>query len=125
MFQSKGISSSSLKHLRYLKRFLATMNSYRNKYPGPGGAGGAVGHSPPGPPGQQLPHPSALKRPAESRHVPPHPANPYPPLPRHLKIEEPEEEEDDESSKCSSNAEIACLPERFREVILSSISTFS
>merc|ERR1719433_460264 len=30
--QSKGISSSSLKHLRYLKRFLATMNSYKSKY---------------------------------------------------------------------------------------------
>ena len=63
--QSKGISSSSLKHLRYLKRFLATMNSYKSKYPGPGGASGAVGHSPPpGLPGQQLPHPPpALKRP--------------------------------------------------------------
>ena len=61
--QSKGISSSSLKHLRYLKRFLATMNSYKSKYPGPGGAGGAVGHSPPGLPGQQLPHSPALKRP--------------------------------------------------------------
>ena len=99
--QSKGISSSSLKHLRYLKRFLATMNSYKSKYPGPGG----VGHSPPGQSGQQMPHPPpALKqRPRqaeESRHAPPpHPANPYPPLPRHLKIEEPEEE-DEESSEC-------------------------
>ena len=37
----------------------------------------------------------------ESRHAPPHPANPYPPLPRHLKIEEPEEE-DHENSKCSA-----------------------
>ena len=103
LFQSKGISSSSLKHLRYLKRFLSTMNSYKSKYPGPGGAGGAVGyvgHSPPGPPGQQPPHPSALRRPRpgeESRHAPPppHPAIPYPPLPRHLKIEEPEEEDEE------------------------------
>ena len=101
-FQSKGISSSSLKHLRYLKRFLATMNSYKSKYPGPGVGGG---HSPPGPPpGPPLQHPSALRRPRlgeETRHAPPppHPANPYPPLPRQLKIEEPEEE-DDESSKC-------------------------
>jgi hypothetical protein len=36
--QSKGISASSLKHLRYLKRFLSSMTAFRTRYPGGGGS---------------------------------------------------------------------------------------